>query len=156
VTVTTTDIASLVDPGLVVLQLEATDRRGAIEELTDRLVAAGRVTDRDGFVEAVWAREQETGGTGIESGIAIPHAKHPGVQRPSVAVGRAPGGIDFGAADALADLVFLIAAPAGADDVHVVVLAKLARRLVHEDFRTALRRAPDAEALAATVRGELT
>jgi fructose PTS system EIIA component len=153
---TTTDTATLFDPRLVVLDLAAGDRRAAIETLTDRLVAAGRVTDRDGFVEAVWAREQETGGTGMESGIAIPHGKHPSVTQASVAVGRAPGGIDFGAPDAPADLVFLIAAPEGADDVHVVVLAKLARRLVHEDFRVALRQAPDAQTLAATMRGELT
>jgi fructose-specific phosphotransferase system IIA component len=154
--VTTTDIADLVDSQIVVPDLATGDRQAAIEALTDRLVATGRVTDGDGFVAAVLAREQETGGTGMESGIAIPHAKHPAVRQASVAVGRAPRGIDFGAADAPADLIFLIAAPDGADDVHVVVLAKLARRLVHDDFRTALRQAPDAQALAATVRGELT
>lgn len=166
---TDTDTSALVDPALVVVDLAAGDldtpgdgddlgdrgRRGVIEALTDRLVATSRVTDRDGFVAAVWAREQETGGTGMESGIAIPHAKHPGVRQASVAVARVPGGVDFGAEDAPADLVFLIAAPAGADDVHVTVLSKLARRLVHDDVRTALRQAPDASALAAVLRREI-
>jgi fructose PTS system EIIBC or EIIC component len=153
----TTDSTTLVDADLVVLDLSAPDPRAAIEALADRLVAAGRVTDRDGFVAAVLAREDETGGTGMESGIAIPHAKHAGVQRASVAVARAAAGtgIDFGAPDAPADLIFLIAAPAGADDLHVTVLSKLARRLVHEEFRTALRGAPDAEALAAVLRREI-
>lgn len=151
-----TTTATLVDPELVVLDLAADDRRGVIEALADRLVAAGRVTDRDGFVAAVLAREQETGGTGMESGIAIPHAKHPAVRQASVAVARVPAGVDFGAADAPADLVFLIAAPAGADDVHVSVLSALARRLVHDEFRTALRQAPDAEAVAAVLRREIT
>jgi fructose PTS system EIIA component len=151
-----TDTTTLVDADLVVPDLAAADRRAAIEALADRLVAAGRVTDRDGFVAAVLAREDETGGTGMESGIAIPHAKHAGVRQASVAVARAPGGVDFGAADAPADLIFLIAAPAGADDLHVSVLSKLARRLVHEEFRTALREAPDAEALAAVLRREIT
>jgi PTS system fructose-specific IIA component len=152
----TLDTSTLVDPELVILDMPVRDRLGVIQALTDRLVATGRVTDRDGFVAAVWVREQETGGTGMESGIAIPHAKHAGVRRASVAVARVPDGVDFGAEDAPADLVFLIAAPAGADDVHVTVLSALARRLVHDDFRTALRQAPDGQALVDVLRREIT
>ena len=152
----TLPIDALVTTDLVALDLPATDRRSTIEALADRLVAAGRLTDRDGYVEAVWAREQETGGTGMESGIAIPHAKHAGVREPSVVVGRVSGGgVDFGADDAPADLVFLIAAPAGADDVHVSVLSKLARRLIHESFRTALREAPSAEAIVTILKEQI-
>jgi len=151
----TVALDSLVTTELVALDLPATDRRSTIEALADKLVAAGRLTDRAGFVAAVLAREEETGGTGMESGIAIPHAKHAGVTEPSVVLGRIAGGVDFGAEDAPADLVFLIAAPAGADDVHVTVLSTLARRLVHESFRTALRRAPDPEAIVTTIRGEI-
>lgn len=146
---------SLVTTDLILVDLATTDRRSTVEALADRLVAAGRLTDRDGFVEAVWAREQETGGTGMESGVAIPHAKHAGVTQPSVVVARVPGGVDFGAEDAPADLVFLIAAPAGADDVHITVLSKLARRLVHDSFRTALRQAPDAEAIVAILKEQI-
>lgn len=146
---------SLVSTDLVAVDLVTPDARATIEALADRLAAAGRLTDRDGFVEAVLAREQETGGTGMESGIAIPHAKHAGVSEPSVVVARLAEGVDFGAADAPADLVFLIAAPAGADDAHITVLSKLARRLVHESFRTALRTAPDADAIVTILKGEM-
>ncbi len=148
-------IDSLVTTDLVALGLITTDRRSTIEALADCLERAGRLTDRHGFVEAVWAREQETGGTGMESGIAIPHAKHAGVTDPSVVVATVPGGVDFGAEDAPADLVFLIAAPAGADDVHITVLSKLARRLVHESFRTALRQAPSAEAVVSILKEQI-
>ncbi len=148
-------IDSLVTTDLIALDLATTDRRATIEALADRLAAAGRLTDRTGFVEAVWAREQETGGTGMESGIAIPHAKHAGVTEASVVVARVPGGVDFGAEDAPADLVFLIAAPAGADDVHVTLLSKLARRLVHESFRTSLRQAPSAEAIVSILKEQI-
>lgn len=151
----TVAIDSLVTTDLVALDLPAGDRRATIEALAGRLAAAGRLTDRPGFVEAVWAREQETGGTGMESGVAIPHAKHPGVTQASVVVGRVPDGVDFGAEDAPADLVFLIAAPSGADDVHVTVLSKLARRLVHESFRTALRQAPSAEAVVTILKEQI-
>ena len=148
-------IDSLVTTDLVARGLTTTDRRSTIEALADRLQEAGRLTDRAGFVDAVWAREQETGGTGMESGIAIPHAKHAGVTAPSVVVATVPGGVDFGAEDAPADLVFLIAAPAGADDVHITVLSKLARRLVHESFRTALRQAPSAEAVVSILKEQI-
>lgn len=141
-------------PDLVLLDHEAATAAEVIEALVDRLVAAGRVTDRDGYLAAVLAREEETGGTGMESGVAIPHAKHEGVVAPSVAFARVPGRVDFGAIDEDADLVFLIAAPAGADDAHVTVLSRLAQRLVHEDFRTTLRAAPDADAVVAAVSGE--
>jgi fructose-specific phosphotransferase system IIA component len=151
----TVPLDALVVPELVALDLPAGDRRSVIEALADRLVAAGRLTDRDGYIAAVLAREEETGGTGMESGIAIPHAKHPGVTEASVAVARVAGGVDFGAEDAPADLVFLIAAPAGADDVHVTVLSTLARRLVHESFRTALREAASPEAIVTVIRGEI-
>ncbi|HVM01056.1 MAG TPA: PTS sugar transporter subunit IIA [Acidimicrobiales bacterium] len=151
----TVAIESLVTTDLVALDLVAPDRRAAIEALADRLVSAGRLTDREGFVDAVWAREQETGGTGMESGVAIPHAKHAGVTEPSVVVARVPGGVDFGAEDAPADLVFLIAAPAGADDVHVTVLSKLARRLVHPSFRTALREATTPDAVVSILKEQI-
>ena len=102
------------------------------------------------------AREQETGGTGMESGIAIPHAKSPAVVRPSVAFGRSEAGVDFGAEDgSSADLIFLIAAPEGADDLHVRVLSRLARRLIHEEFRTALRDAGSPEAVYDVIRKEV-
>ncbi len=143
-------------PDLVLLDIEATDARSVIEALVGRLVAAGRVTDREGYLAAVLAREDETGGTGMESGVAIPHAKHAGVTAPSVAFARVRGGVDFGAIDEDADLVFLIAAPAGADDAHVTVLSRLAQRLVHEDFRTTLRQAEDADAIVAAVAGPAT
>lgn len=146
---------TLVTPDLVILDLEAPDRAAVIEAMADRLDRTGRLTDRPGFLAAVLAREEETGGTGMESGIAIPHAKHAGVTEPSVVLARVPAGVDFGAADAPADLVFLIAAPAGSDDLHITVLSKLARRLVHDSFRTALRTAPTTEAIVTILKGEI-
>jgi fructose-specific phosphotransferase system IIA component len=148
-------IDDLTSPEFVLLDLTAADPRGAVEEMAGLLERNGRVTDRRAYVDAVMAREEETGGTGMESGIAIPHAKHAGVTEASVAVARSSRGVDFGAGDAPADLIFLIAAPEGADDLHVTVLSKLARRLIHEEFRTALRQAPDADAIVTILRGEI-
>lgn len=151
-----TGIEDLTNPSLCSVALEATERRAAIEELATLLEADGRVGDVQVYVEAVWAREEETGGTGMESGIAIPHAKSPAVLRPSVAFGRSEAGVEFGAEDgSAADLIFLIAAPEGADDLHVRVLSRLARRLIHEEFREALREAVSPEDVYDIIRKEV-
>jgi fructose PTS system EIIA component len=151
-----TTISDLIDTQLVATDLTATDRDGAIAELVGLLAADGRVADADAYTAAVLAREDETGGTGMESGIAIPHAKSAGVARAAVAFGRSRTGLDFGAEDGTgADLVFLIAAPEGADDLHVRVLSRLARRLIHESFRTALREADSSAAVIDIIHREV-
>jgi fructose-specific phosphotransferase system IIA component len=149
-------IDDVTNAALVSTDLAASDAAGAVDELAALLEADGRVTDRAGFVAAVLAREEETGGTGMESGIAIPHGKSPAVVRPSVAFGRSVSGIDFGAEDdTKADLIFLIAAPEGQDDLHVTLLSRLARRLIHEQFRTALREAQTSEEVVAVIKKEV-
>lgn len=153
----TPTIDDLVGVATITTDLASSDAAGAIRELAELLAADGRVTDVEPFVDAVLAREAETGGTGMGSGIAIPHAKHDAVARASVAFGRSSSGVDFGSEDGPpADLVFLIAAPTGADDLHVTVLSRLARRLVHGSFREALREAPTAEDVLATITREVT
>jgi fructose-specific phosphotransferase system IIA component len=149
-------IDDLTSPDFVLLDLTAADPHGAVEEMAGLLERDGRVTDRRAYVQAVMAREEETGGTGMESGIAIPHAKSPAVTRPAIAFARSTRGLDFGAEDGTpADLVFLIAAPEGADELHVKMLSRLARRLIHEDFRTRLRKAASPEEVVAVIREEV-
>ena len=149
-------IEDVTGPELVSTDLAATTAREAVDELTGLLEQAGRVTDRTAFVEVVMAREEETGGTGMESGIAIPHGKSPAVERASFAFGRSADGVDFGAEDGTpADLIFLIAAPEGEDDLHVTLLSRLARKLIHQKFRTALREADSADAVFTTIKQEV-
>lgn len=151
-----TTIEDLTGPALVSLDLEVESRREAIEALAGLLADDGRLNDVHSFVQAVLAREEETGGTGMESGIAIPHAKSPAVRRASLAFGRIPVGVDFGSDDGMpADLIFLIAAPEGADDLHVRVLSRLARRLIYESFRDALRGADTPEAVIDIIKKEV-
>ncbi|MFQ3563198.1 PTS sugar transporter subunit IIA, partial [Streptomyces gramineus] len=88
--------------------------------------------------------------------IGIPHCRSAHVTEPTLAFGRSAAGIDFGAADGPADLVFLIAAPAGADDAHLTILSALARQLMNGAFTDALRSADDAATAAALIRGDET
>jgi PTS system fructose-specific IIA component len=147
-------MSALITPELVDLDLKATERHEATRSLAERLQAAGRVTDLDGFLADVAAREAQMP-TGIEGGIGIPHCRSEHVTEPTLGFGRSTAGIDFGAADGPADLIFLIAAPAGGGAEHMNILAALARRLVHASFREALRTTPDADGVVGLINKEV-
>lgn len=146
-------MSELITADLVDLDLSAESTSEAARSLAGRMVAAGRVTDLDGFLADVAAREAQMP-TGLEGGIGIPHCRSEHVATPTLAFGRSAPGIDFGAADGPADLVFLIAAPAGADDDHLTILSSLARRLMDPGFTGALRAEGDPAAAAALIRGD--
>ncbi|MFH8609400.1 fructose-specific PTS transporter subunit EIIC [Streptomyces sp. NPDC018029] len=142
--------ADLVD---LELDLSAETKEAAARSLAERMVALGRVTDLDGFLADVAAREAQMP-TGLDGGIGIPHCRSAHVTEPTLAFGRSARGIDFGAPDGPADLIFLIAAPAGADDAHLTILSSLARQLMDAEFTTALRSAESATEAAALISGE--
>jgi fructose PTS system EIIA component len=127
----------LITDDYVVLDLDQPDRYAATAELAGRLAADGRVTDLDAFLADVRKREEQMA-TGLPGGIGIPHARSAHVTAPTLAFGRSTAGIDFGAEDGPAHLIFLIAAPEGGDDAHLKILAALARRLMRAEFRQSL------------------
>ncbi|WP_369170019.1 fructose-specific PTS transporter subunit EIIC [Streptomyces sp. R28] len=146
-------MSGMITADLVDLDLSADTKEAAARALAERMVALGRVTDLDGFLADVAAREAQMP-TGLDGGIGIPHCRSEHVTEPTLAFGRSAAGIDFGAADGPADLIFLIAAPAGADDAHLTILSSLARQLMNAEFTDALRSAGDAASAAALIRGE--
>ena len=115
------------------------------EEILDRAVAlmaeSGKIADVDTYRKGVYAREQE-GTTGIGEGIAIPHCKSAAVKQAGLAAMVIPDGVDFDSLDGEpVHLLFLIAAPDTADNVHLDVLSKLSVLLMDEDFTNALKSA---------------
>ncbi|WP_324783268.1 fructose-specific PTS transporter subunit EIIC [Streptomyces sp. H51] len=146
-------MSKMITADLVDLDLSADTKEAAARALAERMVAQGRVTDLEGFLADVAAREAQMP-TGLDGGIGIPHCRSAHVTEPTLAFGRSRAGIDFGAPDGPADLIFLIAAPAGADDAHLTILSSLARQLMNAEFTGALRSAGDAAAAAALIRGE--
>ncbi|MFF2215341.1 PTS fructose transporter subunit IIABC [Streptomyces antibioticus] len=148
-------MSDMITADLVDLDLSAETKEAAARSLAARMVALGRVTDLDGFLADVAAREAQMP-TGLDGGIGIPHCRSEHVTEPTLAFGRSAAGIDFGAADGPADLIFLIAAPAGADDAHLTILSSLARQLMNSEFTDALRSADDAATAAALIRGDET
>ncbi|MFE3858698.1 PTS sugar transporter subunit IIA, partial [Streptomyces griseorubiginosus] len=146
-------MSEMITADLVDLDLSADTKEAAARALAERMVALGRVTDLEGFLADVAAREAQMP-TGLDGGIGIPHCRSEHVTEPTLAFGRSAAGIDFGAPDGPADLIFLIAAPAGADDAHLTILSSLARQLMNTEFTDALRAAGDAAGAAALIRGD--
>ena len=139
---------------MVIIDLVATDKADATRQLAQRLVAEGRVTNIDAYLEAV-AKREEHFPTGIEGGIAIPHAQSEHVTTPSVAVATSPTGVDFGAEDGKSNLIFLIAAPANGGSEHLEILGTLAYKVMDEDFRNELLNEKDPAVIAATLTSEV-
>jgi 1-phosphofructokinase len=148
-------MSEVITADLVDLDLKAADRQSASRQLAERLVAAGRVTDIEGFLADIAKRESQMP-TGLEGGIGIPHCRSAHVAEPSLAFGRASEGVDFGAPDGPADIIFLIAAPEGGDASHMKILASLARRLIRAQFKERLRSVQDPAEAAEFIRSEVS
>ncbi|MFJ5954806.1 PTS sugar transporter subunit IIA [Paenarthrobacter sp. NPDC092416] len=148
--------AELTTPETVILELVATDKIDAAAQLAERLYAAGRISNLEGFLEQVHSREHQLA-TGLPGGIGLPHARSEFVDRISIAVGVTKFGhsLDFGATDGPATLVLLIATPASSFSDHLEVLATLARSLSKESFRDSLRRAHDTEVISELINSSL-
>jgi PTS system fructose-specific IIC component len=145
-------MSQTITPGLVSLDVGlGPDKAAVIRTLAARVVEQGRATDAAALFADAWAREEKDE-TGLPGGIAIPHAKSGAVTQPSLAFARLDPGVEFGADDGPADLVFLIAAPADAAEDHLAVLSKLARSLMNDDFTAGLRSAGSTEEAVAIVR----
>jgi Kef-type K+ transport system membrane component KefB/mannitol/fructose-specific phosphotransferase system IIA component (Ntr-type) len=118
-------------------QLLATTKQGAISELVSLLYENGLVMDREHAVQAVLAREQSLS-TGLEFGLAIPHARTDAVTRLVCAVGLKKEGLDFDSADGKpVRIVALVLAPDNAATPQLQLIAQLCR-LLNEQGRAAL------------------
>lgn len=144
-------LADLIHPSYIDLELEAANKVAAITSLARRLVTDGALTSLEVYVAAVLDREKLYS-TAVGYGVAIPHGKTVAVARPAVAFGRLKRGLawpDEGAANAATDdpnelvrMVFLLAVPeTQAGNAHLRILARLARLLLDEGFRTGLEAA---------------
>ncbi|MBX3389253.1 MAG: phosphoenolpyruvate--protein phosphotransferase [Phycisphaeraceae bacterium] len=141
---------------LIQLECAASTKEEAIREMVGILYSGGR-TDRPGDLEEdVWAREAVYS-TGLGFGFAVPHCRTKAVGSVSVAVGRLARPIEWGSNDGLpVRHVMMLAVPDGADaKAHLQVLAKLARKLVHEEFRGAVERVSDVRGMAELLKREL-
>lgn len=148
-------IQDLLNKKVMLLDLQATTKEAAIDEMINSLLDNGVVTDFDVFKAGIMAREAQTS-TGLGDGIAMPHSKNAAVKEATVLFAKSNKGVDYESLDGQpTDLFFMIAAPEGANDTHLAALAELSKYLMQDGFADRLRKvtSPD-EVIAAFNTGE--
>lgn len=138
-------ITDLLNYDGIELNGQVSTKEEAINKMVDLMVGTGNISDPDEYRKCVFAREEE-GTTGIGDGIAIPHGKTSGVKRAGLSAMVIKDGVDFEALDDQpVHLIFLIAAPNTADNIHLEVLSRLSVLLMNEKFNTDLKSATTKE-----------
>ena len=129
----------------MLLDLQATTKEAAIDEMINSLVDNGVVTDFDVFKSGIMAREAQTS-TGLGDGIAMPHSKNAAVKEATVLFAKSNKGVDYESFDGQpTNLFFMIAVPEGANDIHLAALAELSKYLMQDDFADRLRQVTSAD-----------
>lgn len=142
-------IQDLLKKDLMLLDLQATSKEAAIDEMISCLVSKNVVSDFDTFKKGIMARESQTS-TGLGDGIAMPHSKNAAVREASVLFAKSNSGVDYESLDGQpTDLFFMIAAPDGANDTHLAALAQLSQYLLKDGFADKLRQATSADEVIA-------
>lgn len=137
------------------LELQSKNKADVIDELIGILDKAGKLNDREIFKKEILKREAQSS-TGLEEGIAIPHAKTAAVKIPSIAIGISKTGVDYESLDGEASrLFFMIAAAEGADDTHIELLSKLSTILLEDEVREALLCAKSKEEVIQMLEDEM-
>ena len=128
------DLKQLLLKDAMIMDLKATNKEDAIEEMVDKYYQVGVIDDKELYKADILKREAQTS-TGIGDGIAMPHARDKAVKRATVLFAKSNSGIDYKSLDGQpAYLFFMIAAPDGADNLHLQALAALSSLLINPEL----------------------
>lgn len=145
-------LSGIVVPGAVTVQMLASDRQTAIFQLLSRLKAAVPELDEAETFKAVWDRELKFS-SAVGRGIAVPHARLPGLAKPLIALGRFAKPVPFPAPDNIpVRLVFLILTPAAVPILQLKILSRIASLATNDNLRRKLMRSKTAESLLTTLQ----
>ena len=131
-------LVDLITNDVVKVPLISKDKSSVLRELLQILKDAGKVNDFNSALDALLKREQMAS-TGLEEGIAVPHAKTNAVKTLTIAIGISPEGIDFNSLDGKpSKLFFLMLAPPDQSGPHIEALAEIAKLSRSKAFCNAL------------------
>ncbi|SET62611.1 PTS sugar transporter subunit IIA [Oceanicella actignis] len=136
------DLEKLIDPESIAPALRASSKKQMLQELANR-VAERNALDARSLFDALMERER-LGATAMGRGVAIPHARMPGVDRMTAYFARLEKPVDYDAPDGLpVDLVMMLLAPENAGADHLRALARVSRLLRDEGRCAKLRSTSD-------------
>jgi PTS system nitrogen regulatory IIA component len=141
------ELSDIIAPEGIVLDLRnCNSKRQVLKELAHQAAAALAI-DSQQLLDALMERER-LGTTGIGHGIAIPHARLPGLNRLVGLFARLEQPVDFESLDDQpSDLIFLLLAPDSADADSLKALARISRLLRDPALRQRLRQEGDRDAV---------
>lgn len=135
------DLNDLLRKDVMIMDLKATTKEAAIDEMVQNYADKGVIDDAELYKSDILKREKETS-TGIGGGIAMPHARDKAVKKATVMFAKSNKGVDYDALDGQpVYLFFMIAAPAGADQLHLQALAALSSLLINPNLVKSLKSA---------------
>ena len=147
-------IVDLIRRDMVVPALQATDKRGILEELAHYMAGHHPRIDRAVLSRVLIEREQ-LASTAIGEGVAIPHGKLSAVGEIVACLGRVPAGVEFDSMDGQPTyLFFVLVAPESSTGAHLKALARISRVFKDPEFRRRLLAAPDADSMYQVVAEE--
>ncbi|MGL4512244.1 MAG: PTS sugar transporter subunit IIA [Lacipirellulaceae bacterium] len=141
------NFADFICKGAIRPQLQSNNKEGVIREMTHALVEAGEVAEEhfEAIIGAILKRE-ELGSTGIGRGVAVPHTKHPTVEKLCGAVAVSEGGVEFASLDGEpVHLLFLLVSPPDRPGDHLRALENVSRRLRDDSFCRFLKQSKTAD-----------
>lgn len=147
-------LSDFVVPEAIVPNVQAESKEAAIREMVDSLKTCGAIPadEEESIVGAILKRE-ELGSTGIGKGVAVPHTKHPSVDRLVATVALSSEGIDFASLDGEpVHIFFLLISPPDRPGDHLRGLENISRHLRNENFCSFLRQARSREAVIELLR----
>ncbi|MCQ2516625.1 MAG: fructose-specific PTS transporter subunit EIIC [Saccharofermentans sp.] len=144
-------ITDLLSVNAVKLNVSASDKNDILKQAVDLMEAQGNVSNKDQYMKAVLAREEEST-TGVGDGIAIPHGRCDGITKPGLIAMVIPDGVDYQALDdEPVNLLFLIAADTKSGSAHIDILSKLSGMLMDDEFTAKLKAAKTPEEFLKTI-----
>jgi len=150
---TPAQIAALLQPELICLELGTREKIPALRELAALLKGHPALTKHEAFFREILARERASN-TGLGHGLAMPHARTELCRDIVIAVGRSASGIDYGAPDGEpVQLLFLIGTPQQGAKLYHCLVVGLARLLARASNCQRLLAAPDIPAFIRAVAG---
>ena len=140
-------LGKFIQPALVWSDLQANTKLELIKEISEKIAQNQDLIAKDEIFQALAKREQ-LGSTGIEDGVAIPHAKIKRLNKTIIAFARKKNGLDFQAHDGKpSQLFFILLAPEKTTTIHLKLLARLSRLLKNNNFRNQLLKAANSSAI---------
>jgi fructose-specific phosphotransferase system IIA component len=127
-------IQELLTDSLIKSDLRGENKYQVIEELLDLLVAEHKITDKETCLKDLYEREQYLS-TGLENGLAIPHAKTVATGDLLISFGISRQGLDFNSLDGKpAHFIFLVVSPRDVAGPHIQILAQISRNFKDDNL----------------------